>query len=50
MKTQSLKEFHDGTTYKLWRTCGCGCGQVVQNVFAQGHDMRVKGKDGKRVK
>lgn len=42
-ETMEIKEFFAaGDTYKLWRTCGCGCGEVVKNVFAQGHDMRVK--------
>lgn len=24
--------------------CGCGCGQLVQGIFAQGHDMKLKSR------
>ncbi len=37
-----MKEFHDGTTYKLFNVCACGCGAIVRNNFKQGHDMKVK--------
>ncbi len=41
-ETISFDELNDGTAYRLWRTCGCGCGEVVKGVFAQGHDMKLK--------
>lgn len=44
MTKNNTKQFdvNDGQTYKLWNECECGCGQVVRNRFAQGHDMKVK--------
>lgn len=39
--TQNLDKFHDGTTYKLFQLCGCGCGGLTRNRFLQGHDMRT---------
>jgi hypothetical protein len=36
---------NDGLTYRLWRTCGCGCEQVVRGVFAQGHDMKLRSQE-----
>lgn len=37
-----IAKFHDGTTYKLFVTCQCGCGGLTRNRFKPGHDMRVK--------
>lgn len=39
--TQNLDTFHDGTTYKLFQLCGCGCGGLTRNRFLQGHDMKT---------
>lgn len=47
--TQSTKDFHDGTTYKLWGPCLCGCGEVVRDRFAPGHDMRVQPRHGRKA-
>ena len=41
MKTQKLDNFHDGTTYKLFMECLCGCGELTRNLFRQGHDMKL---------
>lgn len=40
--TTPMRSFHDGTTYRLWNECQCGCRKVVRNRFAQGHDMKVQ--------
>lgn len=42
LATESMRTFHDGTTYQLWSFCGCGCGELVRNRFLPGHDMRVQ--------
>lgn len=39
MKNQD--KFHDGTTYKLFTLCQCGCGGLTRNRFLQGHDMKT---------
>ncbi len=45
MKTKETFSVNDGTVYKLWSECGCGCGAVVRNRYAQGHDMKAKSQE-----